>query len=195
MGRFPEGSEAMRMAGVILVLGGARSGKSRWAEHLASPFRRVVYLATGRAGDAEMADRIARHRASRPAHWRTVEEELRPAAALAQALHEAPADAVLLDCVTLLISNHLLQGEEGFEARARQELAQLLSLTRERGALLVAVSNEVGAGLVPEHRLGRLFRDAQGRLNQWLAREADQVYACVAGIAVDLRRIGTVIPE
>ncbi|MFO7273535.1 MAG: bifunctional adenosylcobinamide kinase/adenosylcobinamide-phosphate guanylyltransferase [Bacillota bacterium] len=182
------------MAGVILVLGGARSGKSRWAERLTSAHRRVIYLATGQAGDAEMAERIARHRANRPAHWRTVEEGLKPAEALARALAEEPADAVVLDCVTLLLSNHLLQAEEGFEERARRELARLIHLTRERGILLIAVSNEVGAGLVPEHRLGRLFRDAQGRLNQWLAREADQVYACLAGIAVDLKQIGTVIP-
>lgn len=140
-----------------------------------------------------MAERIARHRAARPAHWRTVEEGLVPAGALEQALAEGPADAVLLDCVTLLLSNHLLQQEEGFEARAQQELLRLLRLTRERGLTLIAVSNEVGMGLVPEYPLGRLFRDAQGRLNQLLAREADQVYACFTGIAVDIKRIGEVI--
>ncbi|MBP2018432.1 adenosylcobinamide kinase/adenosylcobinamide-phosphate guanylyltransferase [Symbiobacterium terraclitae] len=182
------------MAGLILVMGGARSGKSRWAERLASAHRRVVYLATAQPGDAEMAQRIARHRADRPAHWRTVEELFSPGAALAPALDAEPADAVLLDCVTMLLSNHLLQAEEGFEERARRELTQLLRLAQERGLVLIAVTNEVGAGVVPEHRLGRLFRDAQGRLNQWLAREAEQVWACIAGIAVDLRQIGAVIP-
>jgi len=100
---------------------------------------------------------------------------------------------VLLDCVTLLISNHLLQAEDGFEARAQGELLRLLHLTRERDIHLIAVANEVGMALVPEYRLGRLFRDAQGRINQLLAREADQVYACLAGIAVDIRQIGQVI--
>lgn len=181
------------MGRLILVLGGARSGKSRFAERLAGEHRRVIYLATGQAGDAEMAERIARHKAARPAHWRTVEEGLCPAAALEQALAAGPADAVLLDCVTFLVSNHLLQAEEGFEARAQQELLRLMRLTRERGIDLIAVSNEVGMGLVPEYPLGRLFRDAQGRINQLLAREAEQVYACFAGIAVDIRRIGEVI--
>lgn len=191
----PIGRErAYGMAGLILVMGGARSGKSRWAERLASAHRRVVYLATAQPGDAEMAQRIARHRADRPAHWRTVEELFSPGAALAPALDAEPADAVLLDCVTMLLSNHLLQAEEGFEERARRELTQLLRLAQERGLVLIAVTNEVGAGVVPEHRLGRLFRDAQGRLNQWLAREAEQVWACIAGIAVDLRQIGAVIP-
>lgn len=181
------------MGRLILVLGGARSGKSRWAEHLAKGYRRVIYLATGEAKDGDMAERIARHRAARPAHWRTVEEPLDPAAALERALAEAPADGVLLDCVTLLLSNHLMQGEEGFEERAQEALLRLVHLARQREICLIAVANEVGMGIVPVHRSGRLFRDAQGRINQRLAREADEVYVCIAGIAVDIRRIGEVI--
>jgi adenosylcobinamide kinase/adenosylcobinamide-phosphate guanylyltransferase len=181
------------MGRLILVLGGARSGKSRWAERLAAAHRRVIYLATGEAKDAEMAARIARHRAARPPHWRTVEEPLFPAAALERALAEDPADAVLLDCVTMLLSNHLMHGEEGFEERAQQALLALVHLAREREICLIAVANEVGMGLVPESLYGRLFRDAQGRINQRLAREADQVYACIAGIAVDVKRIGEMI--
>lgn len=180
------------MGRLILVLGGARSGKSRWAERLAGSFRRVVYLATGEAKDEEMAARIARHRAARPAHWRTVEEPLDPAAALERAVAEAPADAVILDCVTMLLSNHLMAGE-GFEERAEAALLRLVHLARERGICLIAVSNEVGMGVVPASPAGRLFRDAQGRINQRLAREADEVWACLAGIAVDLKRIGEVI--
>ncbi|MFZ5814746.1 MAG: bifunctional adenosylcobinamide kinase/adenosylcobinamide-phosphate guanylyltransferase [Bacillota bacterium] len=181
------------MGELILVLGGARSGKSRYAERLAADYAKVIYLATGQVTDSEMAERIALHRASRPASWRTVEEGYQPASALRQALGEGPAEAVLLDCVSFLVTNHLLAAEEGFESRARQALLELLHLCRERELHLIAVSNEVGMALVPEHRLGRLFRDAQGRINQLLAREADRVYACIAGIAVDLKRIGDVI--
>lgn len=178
---------------LTLVIGGARSGKSRYAERLAARYDRVIYLATGQVFDEEMAERIALHRAQRPAHWVTVEEGMTPASALRQRLADGGADAVLLDCVSFLLSNHLLANEEGFEERARQELLALLHLCRESGVDLVAVSNEVGMALVPEYKLGRLFRDAAGRLNQLLAREAEQVYACFAGIAVDLKKIGEVI--
>lgn len=183
----------------MLVVGGARSGKSRWAERLAAEYGQVIYLATGQVTDEEMADRIARHQAERPAHWVTVEEGLAPAQALRRALRAADspaaaANAVLLDCVTFLLSNHLLAEEQGFEARTQQALIELVDLCRERGLTLIAVSNEVGMGPVPEYRLGRLFRDGQGRINQLLAREAERVYACVAGIAVDVKQIGQVIP-
>lgn len=181
------------MGRLIVVLGGARSGKSRYAERLAARYRDVIYLATGQMTDGEMAERIALHRAQRPAHWRTVEEGYAPAEAVHQALDAAPAEAVLLDCVSFLISNHLMADEERFEERACRSLIELLTLCRQRGITLIAVANEVGQGLVPEYKLGRLFRDAQGRLNQFLAREADEAYACFAGIAVNLKQIGEVI--
>lgn len=181
------------MARLILVVGGARSGKSRYAERLASEHAHVVYLATGQNTDEEMAERIRRHRAQRPAHWRTAEEGFLPAEAVRQALAEGPADAVLLDCVSFLLANHLMQAEEGFEERSRTALSELITLCRERGLTLIAVSNEVGMSVVPVEKLGRLFRDAQGRINQLLAREADAVYACISGIAVDIRQIGQVI--
>ncbi|MFZ5826340.1 MAG: bifunctional adenosylcobinamide kinase/adenosylcobinamide-phosphate guanylyltransferase [Bacillota bacterium] len=181
------------MGRLILVLGGARSGKSRFAERLAAAHKDVIYLATGQVTDEEMAERIAHHRATRPAHWRTAEEGLHPAAALREAMAAGPANAVLLDCVSFLLANHLFQGEERFEERARVALTELIDLCRRQGITLIAVSNEVGMGLVPEHTLGRLFRDAQGRLNQLLAREADAAHACIAGIAVDLKQIGQVI--
>jgi adenosylcobinamide kinase/adenosylcobinamide-phosphate guanylyltransferase len=181
------------MGRLTLVIGGARSGKSRYAERLASGYSHVIYLATGQVTDGEMAERVALHRAVRPAHWRTVEEGFWPAEALRLALADGPVDAVLLDCVSFLLSNHLLADEAGFEARARQALVELIALCRERDIALIAVANEVGMSLVPEYRLGRLFRDAAGRLNQLLAREADQAYACFAGIAIDLKRIGEVI--
>lgn len=181
------------MAGLIYVTGGARSGKSRYAERLASRFKHVIYLATGQVTDGEMAERISLHRASRPGYWWTVEEGYAPAPAIRQALAESPADAVLLDCVSFLVTNHLLADEVGFEAAARQAILELIHLCREEQVTLIAVSNEVGMALVPEYRLGRLFRDGLGRINQLLAREAEQAYLCVSGIAVDLKQIGDVI--
>lgn len=181
------------MGRLILVVGGARSGKSRHAERLAATHRDVIYLATGLSTDEEMAERIRRHRADRPAHWRTVEEGFRPAEAVRQALAEGPADAVLLDCVSFLLANHLMQAEAEFEERGRTALIELITLCRKQGLTLIAVSNEVGMSVVPDHKWGRLFRDAQGRLNQLLAREADAVYACIAGIAIDIKQIGQVI--
>ena len=186
------------MGRLTFVLGGARSGKSRFAEQLAARYEAVTYLATGQVTDAEMAERIARHRADRPPHWRTVEEAYRPAAAL-QAAAAVPAAArgreaagtpgvggvVLLDCVSFLVSNHLLRDEAACEAAVLHELGALLDLETD----VIAVSNEVGMGVVPEHRLGRLFRDVLGRVNQHLAAQAEQVYVCWAGIPVEIKRL------
>lgn len=171
------------MGKVILVLGGARSGKSRYAERLAAGYGEVTYLATGQATDGEMADRIARHRASRPEHWQTVEEGYHPAAAMAGA-----RGAVLLDCVSFLVSNHLLRDEAGCEEAVMAELKAMCELEAD----VIAVSNEVGMGVVPEYKLGRLFRDVLGRANQYLAARAEQVFVCWAGIPVDVKRLAEV---
>lgn len=175
------------MSNLTLVLGGARSGKSRFAERLAAVYDEVIYLATGRVTDPEMADRVARHKADRPAHWLTVEEGLRPAGALA-ALPPAGAGkrrVVLLDCVSFLVSNHLLDDEEASEEAVLPELDALLAL----GVDIIAVSNEVGQGVVPEYKLGRQFRDMLGRANQHLAARAAAVFVCFAGIPVDVKRL------
>lgn len=169
------------MGKLVLVLGGARSGKSRYAERLASRYDHVTYLATGQVIDEEMAERVARHRADRPAHWRTVEEGYHPAAALRDV-----QGVVLLDCVSFLVSNHLLRDEAKAEEAVLQELAALQGLDAD----VIAVSNEVGMGLVPEYPLGRLFRDVLGRANQYLAAQAEQVFICWAGIPVDIKRLG-----
>lgn len=169
------------MGQLTLVLGGARSGKSRHAERLAAAgWAAVTYLAPGQVTDAEMAERIAMHRASRPGDWPTVEEGYHPAAAVAGA-----RGVVLLDCVSFLVSNHLLRDEEGCEAAVMAELAALCELEAD----VIAVSNEVGMGLVPEYKLGRIFRDVLGRANQYLAARADQVFVCWAGIPVDIKRL------
>jgi adenosylcobinamide kinase / adenosylcobinamide-phosphate guanylyltransferase len=164
-----------------LVLGGARSGKSAFAETLAceaAPDR--VYLATATAGDDEMAARIAHHRARRGAGWRTIEEPLELVAVLAR---EAGAGrAVLVDCLTLWLSNLMHAGRD-VEAATQELVACLL---QARG--IVLVSNEVGLGLVPETPLGRRFRDAQGRLNQAIAAVADNVVFIAAGLPLWLKR-------
>jgi adenosylcobinamide kinase/adenosylcobinamide-phosphate guanylyltransferase len=173
-----------------LVLGGARSGKSAYAERLARDSgKEVVYLATSRAGDAEMAARIAHHRERRPAHWCTVEEEL----ALASTLREvcAPGRLVLVDCLTLWLSNLMFcdgrawpeVGEVTLPERFHQEHAALLELL-DAGidGDLVFVSNEVGMGIVPWGAVSRCFVDEAGRLNQAVAARADRAVFVAAGL-------------
>jgi adenosylcobinamide kinase/adenosylcobinamide-phosphate guanylyltransferase len=192
-------------AAVTLILGGARSGKSAYAEQIAAASGRpVLYLATATAGDEEMAARIAAHRASRPAAWTTVEapEDL----AGAVAAHAREGDVVLVDCLTLWVSNRLLReiGEaadavpvataSALEARLCAETDRLLDRGKAMGVGLILVSNEVGMGLVPPFPLGRVYRDALGRVNQTVARRADAVVLMVAGIPVDLRKLAAVVP-
>lgn len=165
-----------------LVLGGARSGKSRFAENLAHATGLPrVYLATATAGDAEMAARIAHHRAQRGDGWRTVEEPL----ALVDTLsREVGADrVVLVDCLTLWLSN-LMHAERDVESETAA-LAEWLRATRHP---VLLVSNEVGLGLVPETSLGRDFRDAQGRLNQAIAAAVPNVAFVAAGLPLWLKR-------
>jgi adenosylcobinamide kinase/adenosylcobinamide-phosphate guanylyltransferase len=187
--------------GLILVLGGLRSGKSRFAERLAGRLGgdAVVYLATATAGDAEMAARIARHRAERPAGWRTVEAPVGAAAALAAL--DPPAGVVLLEDVGLLLTNVMLAGAGGeprapaaAEAALAGELDALLAWRAGADARLIVVSNEVGLALVPTNPLGRAFADILGRANQRLAAAAAAAYLVVAGVPLDLRRLRAALP-
>ena len=163
-----------------LVLGGARSGKSRLAEGLVRATRRPrTYIATAEAWDDEMRVRIRAHREERGADWRTVEAPHDLPAALA----DVPADhVVLLDCATLWLTNRLLA-----EADLAAETAALLAALRTCAAPVVVVSNEVGWSIVPENALARSFRDAQGRLNQHLAEQAGLVVAVMAGLPMVLK--------
>lgn len=173
------GLSALNRGAIDLVMGGARSGKSRYAEQLAQISRlSVIYLATGEARDAEMAERIAHHRAGRPAHWRTIEEPLALAAALRRAA--APDTCLLVDCLTLWLTNVLL-------AKRDDEIEKLLEVLLALPGRLILVSNEVGWGIVPENALARRFRDAQGRLNQRIAALADNVTLVAAGLPLVLK--------
>ncbi len=188
-------------ARLILVLGGARSGKSTFAEKLAANSQRsVAYIATATASDEEMQARIVRHRAQRPQAWSTLEEPLDLAGAVRRA--GALADVLLLDCLTLWTSNWLMQkmgtdwneqviSDMHFTENALKEVEAMLQVLRTLPThkIVIVVSNEVGAGLVPEYPLGRLYRDTLGYVNQRLASVAERVYVLVAGIAVDLKRL------
>jgi len=160
---------------LTLVLGGARAGKSRYAESLITALPAPwLYLATAEARDAEMAERIAAHKAQRAAGWRTVEAPRDLASALAAAPPEA---AILVDCLTLWLSN-LMEAEADIDAETGRIEAALDGRTQP----VVLVANEVGYGIVPDNALARRFRDLQGRLNQRIAARADRVVLVVAGL-------------
>jgi adenosylcobinamide kinase / adenosylcobinamide-phosphate guanylyltransferase len=185
----------------ILLLGGARSGKSSFAERLAEQSgRSVAYIATAQASDTDMRQRIQRHQAARPSHWQTIEEPLHLASAVQQAA--SVADVLLLDCITTWLGNWLMaQGEQDLEESTLRSahlyervLAETDTFLASVAALpstktLLAVSNEVGLGIVPAYPLGRVYRDLLGLVNQRLATAAQRAYLLVAGIPVDLKRL------
>jgi adenosylcobinamide kinase/adenosylcobinamide-phosphate guanylyltransferase len=173
---------------LTLILGGARSGKSRLAQRLAAPAGRVSYVATAQAGhDPEMAARIEQHRANRPDSWRTIEEPLALASAVERAANEA--DAILVDCLTVWLSNLFWEHRDGtpqqVEDAVRTELQRIIASARNCHVILV--SNELGCGTVPEPAVTRAFRDTQGLLNQWAAEGSDEVILTVAGLPLYLK--------
>lgn len=185
---------------LTLILGGARSGKSDLAERLAlASGRRVVVIATMYPGDDEMRLRVEQHRAGRPATWRTVEEQHDVVGAIEA--HAAASDFVIVDCVTLWVSNLLLGrlGDGGdvppeATAAAVDEAVDAARALADRAAAfdgdVVVVSNEVGGGVVPAYPLGRAFRDALGGANRVVAERAERVYWVVAGLALELKSLG-----
>jgi adenosylcobinamide kinase/adenosylcobinamide-phosphate guanylyltransferase len=165
----------------LLVLGGARSGKSRHAQQRAeAETGALVYIATGQAFDTEMEERIARHRADRGPRWRTVEAPLELADAIVA--EAAPGRVLLVDCLTLWASN-LMLAERDDEAEAHR----LATVLREARSPVILVSNEVGLGIVPDNALARRFRDVAGRLNQIVAAAVDEAVFVAAGVPLTLK--------
>jgi adenosylcobinamide kinase/adenosylcobinamide-phosphate guanylyltransferase len=176
---------------LIFLLGGARSGKSYTAEKWARDHgNRVLYVATAQAFDDDMRDRVAQHQADRPNHWHTLEAPNQTHQAIAD--FHGTYDTVLLDCITFLTSNILLELPETITQTEANDatLAQidrLLDVYHQSSASWIIVSNEVGMGVVPPTRLGRFFRDMLGRANQRIAEHADEVYLLVAGLPWQLK--------
>lgn len=186
------------MSKFILVTGGARSGKSSLAETKAKELgEKIVYIATAIAFDDGMRDRIKKHRASRPDTWATV-ERYRGFNILEKEKDFLECDLVLLDCMTLMVSNILLEGNIDFdncsmkeidslEENIFKEVKELLAVIIKHKKKLIIVTNEVGMGLVPSYKLGNIFRDIAGRINQYLAKQADEVYFTVSGIPLKIK--------
>lgn len=174
---------------LVLILGGARSGKSRFAQEMASKHPRVLFVATAEPLDEEMRTRIEEHKRQRPAAWRTVEAPCRVAERLAESLDDA--SMVLVDCLTLLASNLMTRVEVAdygdLEVDVIGEVERLLEAMGRTSAECIVVSNEVGLGLVPDNELGRAYRDILGRANSLVASRADEVYFMVAGIPVRVK--------
>ncbi|MCD5391000.1 bifunctional adenosylcobinamide kinase/adenosylcobinamide-phosphate guanylyltransferase [candidate division NPL-UPA2 bacterium] len=170
------------MERLIFITGGARSGKSSFAVKLATRLsKKVIFIATAQALDKEMKARIKKHQRQRRRNWRTVEEP-RDTDKILSELRKRD-NLVLLDCLTLLISNWLLSGKKA----VFKDVRSLLGAAREREFPTIIVSNEVGMGIVPDSELGRRFRDIAGRVNQMVAKEADEVYLLVSGLPIKIK--------
>ena len=191
------------MGKLVLLLGGARSGKSSYAEQKAREWGadNVLYVATSETKDDEMRLRVQRHQAARPSTWTTLEAPREVASAIRASNSSAPV--ILLDCITFLVSNYLMAAsepaddpfgppssdpfEEAIESAIRADVKDLADYAHERDVSMLVVSNEVGMGLVPAYDLGRAYRDLLGRANQDLARQADEVYLLIAGLPMRLK--------
>lgn len=175
------------MGRLVLVLGGSRSGKSAFAEACVQEHDRVAYIATAPVTDHEMAERIRHHRERRPAHWHTIEEQLRVAEAIEQ--HSAEHDCLLVDCLTVWISNFLCDGEcsDWTDEDVLDHVREFCLAASAAPANVLVVSNEVGCGIVPDNALSRRYRDLVGWANQIVAAAADEVHLLTAGIAQRLK--------
>ena len=179
------------MGQITLILGGARSGKSSYAQKLAEGSgKSVTFLATAQALDDEMSARIQKHKAERPADWQTLEILLD----IASHVRQIKSDVVILDCITLLANNLLMQfvkddlvDEEPYAAAIHKEIDELFAVIRTGKPDWIIISNEIGLGLVPPYQMGRVYRDQLGWENQRLAREADKVIFMVAGIPMNVK--------
>lgn len=166
------------MGKITFILGGARSGKSEHALKLVGRAKRIAFVATCQALDDEMDERIRLHKASRPRHWATFEEPLGVAAMIKKI--RSDYNFILIDCLTLLVTNLLLKKKKAEEIE-REVGAIMYELRKHKGSSVI-VSNEVGLGIVPETRLGREFRDIAGRVNKMVAERSNRVFFIVSGI-------------
>ncbi len=172
------------MSRIIFITGGSRSGKSRFAEGLTAGFGGPLgYIATAAAGDAEMAERIARHQERRGPNWQTMEEPLDVCGVIVG--HDGYFNAILVDCVTLWLTNLLLHHDS--PEPALSEVKRLIALFPMLESPLVLVSSEVGMGIVPDNRLARTFRDLAGEANQLIAEASDEVYVTISGLPLKLK--------
>jgi adenosylcobinamide kinase/adenosylcobinamide-phosphate guanylyltransferase len=168
---------------ITLILGGARSGKSSYALSLAKKYKKVVFIATCLGLDKEMRERIRLHKEARPKHWETFEEPKEPAKLIGKLSNGF--DCILIDCLTLLVSNLVLAGDK--QEQVFKKIKELLFVLSKKKARVILVSNEVGLGLVPANKLGRDFRDVAGRVNQMVAKNADKVFFVVAGMPLKIK--------
>lgn len=186
------------MGKIILVLGGARSGKSSFAESLAGDLgQQVGYIATAKVTDEDMRYRIEKHKEQRPSHWVTF-EAYKGFETLKQSENWSACDTFLLDCVTIMVSNIMFEADVDYDTTTVEEISRVESTVHSgieslfetfsnTEKNLILVSNEVGLGLVPSYRLGNYFRDIAGRVNQKIAREANDVYFVVSGIPIKIK--------
>lgn len=181
------------MGKIILVTGGARSGKSRFAEqYVARVGQHIGYIATAEVYDEEMAFRVKLHRQRRPAEWKTYEAPLDAHVALREAGREC--DAILFDCLTLYMSNIICSLDSIADSHqnyslAKEKLDALIDQAKANRGTTVFVTNEVGSGIVPGDHLSREYRDVAGIANQWMARAADEVYLVICGLAVNIKKL------
>ena len=179
---------------IYYITGGARSGKSTFAEKIAQKFENVGYIATGLAIDEEMTQRIEIHKSSRPAHWKTFEQY----SDIDSIIRNNDCDVYLLDCLTIMTTNIMMEKtvdgealsfevEKEIETKLTREIMNMVVAAKEEKKTLIVVSNEVGMGIVPEHRLARSFRDIAGRANQLMASLCDNAYLLVSSIPLKIK--------
>jgi adenosylcobinamide kinase/adenosylcobinamide-phosphate guanylyltransferase len=183
MGKEPTMQET-RQGSVTLVLGGVRSGKSRYAQQLAEQSRHVVFVATAKITDDEMNAKITRHREERPKEWLTVEEPLELAKVLVE--QEPTCEVIVVDCLTIFAAN-LMEAVGEDSAALESRIEEVCAALRTIQCNVVLVSNEVGSGVVPAYPLGRRYRDLLGGINQKVAAIADDVVLMVAGLPLALK--------
>ena len=184
----------MESSKIILVTGGSRSGKSKYAENLYQGLDDVLYIATAIVTDEEMKDRIAHHKKSRNQNWATVEQYKN----LDKIIASYPQKNVLLDCVTVMVTNLMFEIDMDIEEMSQDQMDDLekfilnkfkllINQVKSNGKNIILVTNEVGCGLVPEYKLGRIFRDVVGRVNQQLAKWSNEVYLVACGLPLQLK--------